>query len=207
MPSNFNRNITNIEPPLEQSMESRKAITDFLFINDIHERVDFAFVLGSPSLISVEPAIELYQKGFTQQLIISGHGPQINTNPNIIPEAQLLKEYAIKRGIPADRILIETKATNTLENFRNSNLLIESQIGWSSISKVAICGKPFHMRRALMTARTQWPSHVQLLMTPSNHPDDPNAQTWWQSNAGKAHVFKELNAISIYAMKGDIGDF
>lgn len=188
-------------------MESRKAITDFLFIKDDHEPVDFAFVLGSPSLTSVEPAIDLYQEGFTQKLIISGCGPQNNTSLNAIPEAQFLKEYAISRGIPADSILIEIKAANTLENFRNSNQLIESQIGWDSISKVAICGKPFHMRRALMTARTQWPSHVKLLMMPSNHPDDPNAQTWWQSNAGKAYVFKELNAISIYAMKGDIGDF
>lgn len=184
---------------------SRSAITKFLFISDPCEPVDFAFVLGSPSHTSIEPAIELYQKGFTKLIVVSGLGPQHQANP--IPEAQFLRDYAIRRGVPADRILMETQATNTLENFRNSSKFIDDHIGWNAVAKVAICGKPFHMRRALMTARMHWPSHVQLLMIPSNHPDDPNAQTWWQSNAGKAHVFKELNAISIYAMKGDIGDF
>lgn len=187
--------------------KTRQAITDFLFVSDVHEPVDFAFVLGSPSLTSIEPAIELFHKGFTQTIFISGLGPQNSQDRTAAPEAQILQSHAIACGVPQERMVIETQSTNTLENFQFSAKLIEKHFGWSNIRRIAICGKPFHMRRALMTAKAQWPSHVTLLMTPSNHPDDPNAHTWWQSAIGRAIVLREINAISIYAMKGHIGDF
>lgn len=200
---------SNIFIPMQESdlLKSRDAITEFLFIQDEPAPVDFAFVLGAPNLSNIEPAINLYRKGFTQAIVISGFGPQKTPDTTSPSEAEILKNYAIRSGIPADKILIEIESTNTLENFCFTRPLIETHFGWHKITQVAICGQPFHMRRALMTARRQWPSHVKLLMTPSNHPDDPNPMTWWQSNAGKAFVFRELNAISIYAMKGDIGDF
>lgn len=188
-------------------MNSRQAITDFLFISDNPEPVDFAFVLGTPSLASIDPAISLYQQGFTKRIVISGLGPEKTLDNRHVPEAEVLKNYAVNCGIPETDILLEIKATNTLENFSFSRSLIEQSFGWDNIASVAICGKPFHMRRALMTARAQWPGHLRLLMVPSNYPEDPNSETWWQTSAGKSFIFKELNAISIYAMKGDIGDF
>lgn len=186
---------------------SRQAITDFLFLSNEPQAVDLAFVLGAPNLTNIEPAISLYRAGLTKDIVISGLGPPALSSTHGIPEALMLKEYALRCGIPEKNIFTEILSTNTLENFKFSYLLIKEHFGWNNLSSIAICGKPFHMRRALMTARAHWPLHINLLMLPTNHPDDPNAVTWWQSAAGKAHVFKELNAISLYAMKGDIGDF
>jgi uncharacterized SAM-binding protein YcdF (DUF218 family) len=188
-------------------LASRAAITEFLFVSDRPAAVDFAFVLGSPTLSSIEPAIDLYARGLAPRIVISGHGPRTATEPPERPEAEIYKAYAIERGVRAEDIIIETTATNTLENFQFTLPVIERQIGWDTIHAVSISGKPFHMRRALMTARAQWPKHLKLLMLPSNHPDDPPAATWWQTDAGRNFVLAELRAIGTYGSQGDLAGF
>ena len=183
-------------------MGSLDAITKFLFIKDAPAKVDFAFVLGSPTLSSVEPAIELYLSHKTSWIVISGHGPVLQDN--MLTEAELYRNYAIARGVPESQILIETRATNTRENFVFAGVSIEAQFGWKNVHRVSISGKPFHMRRALMTARAHWPRHLALIMLPSEHRDDSPAETWWQTEGGCRFVMRELQAIGTYALTGDI---
>jgi hypothetical protein len=192
------------EPAAHPSfLESRDAITRFLFLEDEPQQVDLCLVLGSPSISSVVPAIDLFKRGFTPRILISGHGP----SPDSAPEWRLYRDYAIGQGVPAAAILVEEKATNTLENFTLSARVIEAEIGWSRVNSVAIAAKPFHMRRALMTARANWPAHVRFVMRPSNAPDDPPAATWWQTESGRGYVLSELRAIGTYALAGHIGGF
>ncbi len=70
---------------------------------------------------------------------------------------------------------------------------------------VAVATKPFHTRRALMTARQQWPAHVRLVFRPSREVDDLPADMWWQTEVGRRYVFSELRAIGTYALAGDLG--
>lgn len=195
MPASLNEN-----PPI---LETREAITKFLFLKDEPAPVDLCFVLGSPSISSMVPAVELFLNGFTPKILISGHGPRRWQKP----EADTYKAYAVEKGVPEGSIMLERKAKNTLENFLFVKPIIERALGWENIRRVAIAAKPFHMRRALMTARKHWPVHLQYLMLPSNAPDDPPAETWWQSEHGRRYVFAELRAIGTYALEGHIGDF
>jgi hypothetical protein len=119
----------------------------------------------------------------------------------------MYRDYAIQQGVPAAAIAVEEKATNTLENFTFSARIVEAEIGWSKVRTVAIAAKPFHMRRALMTARANWPAHLRFVMRPSDAPDDPPAATWWQTEAGRGFVLSELRAIGTYALAGQIGGF
>lgn len=183
--------------------DTREAITQFLFLKDEPAPVDLCFVLGSPSISSILPAIDLYQRGFTHKILISGHGPQLDS----IPEWQVYKEYALANGVPESAILVEKQASNTLENFTFSKAIIEQELGWENLSKIALVAKPFHMRRVLMTASRQWPSHLQYSMQPSNAPDDPPAETWWQTPSGRNFVLAELKAIGTYGLADHIGGF
>lgn len=183
-------------------MDSRDAITRFLYIADKPTEVDFAFVLGSPTISSMEPAIDLYKSGKTSWIVISGHGPHLQTGAPT--EAEIYKNYAIDKGVPAAQILIETQATNTKENFLFVRDIVEAQFGWKNVSKISISGKPFHMRRAQMTANATWPKHIELVMLPSNHSDDSPSETWWQTESGYQYVMRELQAIGTYALTGDI---
>ena len=211
MSQNINEVFVPINLPFAFSAKQKKnlklrntqdAITKFLFIKDSPAEVDFAFVLGSPTLSSIEPAIELYLCNKTKWIVISGHGPVLQDNAPT--EAELYKNYAISRGVPESRILIETRSTNTRENFEFTYDLIESQFRWKNIRKVSISGKPFHMRRAFVTACTYWPDDLTLIMLPSDHPDDPPANSWWQTEGGRRLVVRELEAVGKYALSGDL---
>lgn len=192
-------------PPLSEGglLESREAITRFLFVQDPPQAVDLCFVLGCPTPTNMDPAIALHARGLAPRILVSGHGPL----PQAVPEAQRFRDYAVERGVPASAILLETESTNTRENFVFSAPLIDSQLGWQQVRTVAVVSKPYHARRALMTARRHWPAHVRLVMQPSLHPDDAPAATWWQTESGRAFVLRELVAIGTYAQQGDIGGF
>ncbi len=183
--------------------ESRDAITRLLFIEDAPERVDLCFVLGCPTPTNMDPAIALHERGLAPLIMVAGHGPA----PQKVPEAILFRDYAVKRGVPEAAIMLETKSTNTRENFAFSAPIIEKQIGWDRIRSVALVTKPFHTRRALMTARHHWPAHLRFVMQPTQEADDFPAETWWRSDVGRAFVMRELIAIGTYAQQGDIGDF
>jgi len=196
---------SQLSPPFVDftGLESRAAITQFLYVEDPPEPVDLCFVLGCPTPTNMDKAIELYARGLAPVIMISGHGPA----PQSVPEAVQFRDYALARGVPEAAILIETESTNTRENFVFSSPIIEAQIGWNRIRNVALVSKPYHARRALMTARRHWPAHLRLIMQPSQRHDDLPAETWWQTEAGRVHVMRELIAIGTYAQQGDIGGF
>lgn len=188
---------------VERDTGVRDAITAFLFVKHEPGPVDFAFVLGSPTISSIVPAINLYKNGLTSTLVISGRGP---TSASAC-ESEIYRDFAVANGVPASDIILETRATNTKENFAFSRVIVEERLGWDRIRRVAISGKPFHMRRAQMTARVQWPRNLELLMLPSSAADDPPAETWWQAEHGIKYVLAELRAIGTYGLQGDLGGF
>jgi uncharacterized SAM-binding protein YcdF (DUF218 family) len=184
-------------------LDSQAAITKFLFINDPPAKVDLCFVLGCPTPTNMKPAIELYECGLAPFIMIAGHGPA----PQPVPESEIFRDYAIQRGVPADAMVLESASTNTRDNFAMSAPIIAERFGWENIATVALVTKPFHMRRAVMTARRQWPPHVRLLCRPSVEPDDCLADSWWRTEAGRGYVLNELRAIGAYALQGDLGGF
>jgi uncharacterized SAM-binding protein YcdF (DUF218 family) len=142
-------------------------------------------------------------RGLTKKILGSGYGPL----PQQEPECELFKRYALARGVPKAAIFLERRATNTRENFVFSRPIVEAQFGWRNIKRVAIASKPFHMRRALMTARMHWPSHLSFIMLPSDEPDDVTSDSWWKTEGGRRLILAELRAIGTYGLKGDIGGF
>lgn len=182
-------------------MSTRAAITQLLFMNDEPRPVDLCVVLGNPSKTTVDPAIELYLRGWTKRILITGHGRGGATDPS---ECALFAERAKRGGVPEAALLLEREATNTLENMRNSERLIAQEIGWHTLRTVAIVTKPYHQRRAHMTAKRWWPEHVELVMVPSRGPDDLQAHDWWLHESGRTRVLAEVARIAAYAQKGDI---
>lgn len=190
-------------PAASDPIASRDAITRFLFVEDAAVPVDLCFVLGCPTPSNMDPAIELHARGLAPLLMISGHGPA----PQPVPESVLFRDYAVARGVPAAAMLLETEATNTKENFTLSAPLIERQLGWGNIRRVALVAKPYHMRRAIMTARRHWPAHLGLIAQPSREADDFLASNWWQTPGGREFILRELRAIGTYGLQDDIGGF
>lgn len=182
--------------------DSRLAISQFLFVNDPPEFVDIAFVFCSPNVSSLAPALSLYKSGLTPRILISGAG--ITTDKEV--EWRLYLDHALASGVTETSILLEREARNTADNATFGAALIATELGWDTVNAVAVCAKPFHMRRAIMTLRKHVPAHVRLIARPPNDPGDLSAETWWQTEWGRQRVLGELGKISEYALKGDLGD-
>ncbi|RZJ75609.1 MAG: YdcF family protein [Brevundimonas sp.] len=182
--------------------DSRAAISDFLFKASPAEAVDLAFVLCSPTVSSLQPAVALYQAGLTRRILISGAGVAVDGSP----EWRFYRDHALAAGVPESALLIEREARDTAENAAFGAALIEKELGWDRVGSLAICAKPFHMRRALMTVRKHVPPEVRLIAQPPSDPGDLSADTWWRTERGRQRIFAELGKISEYALKGDLGD-
>lgn len=188
--------------PASSRLTARDAITQFLFLRDEPQPVDLCLVLGNLTVASMDPAIDLYRQGWTPAIVISGRGPDDLREP----EHRLFAEYALARGIPAEVLHLEKEARNTRDNFQNTVALIEEQFGWERVRCVAVVGKPYHMRRALMTARRWWPEHVEFSMLPSRDDADLQPHNWWQTSRGHTRVMAEIERIGRYAIQGDLRD-
>lgn len=182
--------------------DSRAAISAFLFKKCRPEPVDLAFVLCSPSISSLQPAIALYKSGLAPKLLISGSGTAVNGSV----EWAYYRDHALASGVPDSALLLEKAARNTAENAAFGAALIEKELGWAQVRRLAVCAKPFHMRRAIMTLRRHVPADVRLVAQPPDDPGDLSADSWWQTAQGRQRIFAELGKISEYALKGDLGD-
>ena len=68
-----------------------------------------------------------------------------------------MKQYLVRRGIPAEQILTEDRSLNTIENIRNSKAMILEQKGAEGDAeiedRVGIVTNNFHVFRGVMLAR------------------------------------------------------
>lgn len=96
-------------------------------------------------------AAELYRRGFARRLVFSSGYSYAFREPEV------MKVLAMSLGVPSEAIMLEERATNTMENVRNARALLE-QHGWRDILLVS---SPYHMRRAVLTWRRLAPDiHV-----------------------------------------------
>lgn len=123
------------------------------FINIETQDIDYIVVLGArldeQAKVSgqlknrCDAAINFANKNPKTKIIMSG----AVSGTAEISEAAGMKAYAVTRGFPAERVLIEDKAENTNENIIYSAELMETG------SKFAIVSNNYHLQRGLLIAR------------------------------------------------------
>lgn len=186
-------------------LSSVDAITSLLFVEDAPQAADLVFVFGSDWLPTMDPAIDLYNRKLVPHILITG--ASYVGKERHITESEEFANYAIQKGVPKKAIILEDKATNTLENMKFARDLIDQQLGWSNVKRVIFVCKSFHARRVLMTAAKNWPSGKELLCIPVVDERGIRATDWWKHEIPRKRVLEELRRISDYTLKGDIGDF
>lgn len=121
---------------------------------DQTRQADAAIVLGAsvwdsePSPVfaaRIDHSIWLYQKGYVKKLIFTGGVGE----GNITSEAQIAKEYAMRKGVPEEDILLEEQSKITQENLQYAAEIVKEQ----NIDTVLVVSDPLHMKRALLMAK------------------------------------------------------
>lgn len=92
----------------------------------------------------IRHGIDLYQRGLAKHLIFTGgfgNGARYS-------ESQVARSYALKQGVPADAILIETQSRTTRQNLQQAVTLMQAR----HYRRALIVSDPLHMARALRLA-------------------------------------------------------
>jgi uncharacterized SAM-binding protein YcdF (DUF218 family)/glycosyltransferase involved in cell wall biosynthesis len=103
----------------------------------------------------VKMAVDLYNGGFAQRLVFeSGYVFAFR-------EAEIMRDLAMRLGVPASAILVENHGANTYDDVIRVRDVIRAN-GWRTILFVS---SPYHMRRATAVWRKQAPD-VSVVPTP-----------------------------------------
>ena len=94
----------------------------------------------------IRHGIDLYQRGLARKVIFTGG---YGGGGARFSESQVARRYALRQGVPAKAILIESASRNTQENLRQAVLLMQA----NDLHSAIIVSDPLHMSRALRLSR------------------------------------------------------
>ncbi|MDO5541279.1 MAG: YdcF family protein [Eubacteriales bacterium] len=141
------------------------ALTEFIFVEDQPEQADYIFIPGSGYGELAEKAAEIYHKGFSGKIVVSGKYSVLGdrfTGP-VSPEKYVGKEYETEcdfladilreSGVPSESVLLEKSASYTYENAIYTRRLL----GEEKIEKVILVCQAYHARRSLLYYQLLFP--------------------------------------------------
>lgn len=157
--------------------------------HNVAETKEVGIVLGaalwqetpSPALRErLDHAVELYRSRSIRHLIVSGGYDKPSST---LTEAEGMRNYLLKQGIPEAAIVLENRATSTYENLLYSQELMKEK-GWSS---PVIITHRYHAVRALDIAEfigmqdpSVAPMNSSVLMMSYHKGRETLALTKWQ---------------------------
>ena len=141
-----------------------KVIWDFHHMNHNLTCADCIFILGNHDLRVAERGAELYLKGLAPFVVISGGLGKITKKIWKMTEAEKFAEIVHDLGVPREKVILETKATNTGENLIfTRDLLTKRDVKVNSIIAV---NKPYMERRTYATFGKLWTVDEIMVTSP-----------------------------------------
>lgn len=184
-----------------------KAISEFLFKETTISTCDLAIVFGNEYVDTMIHVKQLFDEGRIKQAILTGG----SANNDREPEAIRFYRKGLELGIPPDKMVIESCATNTKENLEYSKRIIVTELGgFEKYLSIMFIAKAFVCRRIEMTARAlNYPENSNYQYYPIVDHDGLNIgkHTWWYTQPAQDRVVSELQRIATYIQKGDLSIF
>ena len=147
-------------------LEDAQCLFAFLsYAEEGPESADMILAMGSQDLMVANTAAHGFFKKSARWLVCSGGLGKDTAAVFLEPEGVLYARRFQQLGVPADRILVEQRATNSGENFQYSRALLEER-GIFPRSGAIAC-KPYMARRAWATGMKQWPEVSWSVVRPA----------------------------------------
>lgn len=181
-----------------------KVLWNYHHLNQPLEKANAILGFGSHDLHVAERAAELYLAGYGKYIIFTGGLGRITKNIWRKPEAMKFAEVAVKRGVPREKIFIESASTNTGENISNTKILLKQK--HLSFSNYLVVDKPFKERRIYATLKKQW-SDLDFRVTSPQNTYEEYYQYYQQSEQLHVEDFLsimvgDLQRIDLYGRNG-----
>jgi uncharacterized SAM-binding protein YcdF (DUF218 family) len=135
-----------------------KIIWDYLLLHEQPEKCDAVFVLCSIDERVAEYGAQLFLDGFGTWLIFSGgvaHDEDLLKTSYDKSEAEHFADIAITKGVPANKIIVESQAQNTGQNVEFTYKLLKEK--GLKLESFLLVQKPYMERRTFATFKKQWP--------------------------------------------------
>ncbi|HET7217696.1 MAG TPA: YdcF family protein [Vicinamibacterales bacterium] len=150
-----------VEPRIRQLAET---IWNYHQLDHHLVPADVILVLCSHDTAVAERGAELYLEGYAPLLMFSGGLGGITRHLWTEPEANQFAAIAVAKGVPAERILIENRSTNTGENIQFTRTLLTAR--GLDPHRFIVVQKPYMERRSYATFRKLWPEKDVRVTSP-----------------------------------------
>jgi uncharacterized SAM-binding protein YcdF (DUF218 family) len=152
----------------EEALKLARIVYEYHRLNHTPIPADVIVALGTNDLRIAEFAADLYQRGYGRKVVCTGgiaHVSDLLATRWDVSEAGMYAAILRRRGVPDEDILLETRASNTSENFSfTRELLRQADI---QPKNMLIAVKPFMQRRAWATMAVEWPEMPATVASPN----------------------------------------
>ena len=167
---------------------------------------DLLIVFGTTYGIDlfVENIVSLYQKGFCKYVLCTG-GNAARYGTKTAAESVIIRDLLVENGVPADKILVETKSKNTGENLQFSIPILEEKFGGvDGIKSIIGVGKIHATLRFLMTMCKYFPVAEKMFFSINVFGCDENL--WYLHDKFYQKLMAEVGKVDEYLEKGFIAE-
>lgn len=182
---------------------SKEQITRILFCNKEEQKQgDCIFVYGGRGIERVQKAVELYRNKQAKYILFSGG---LKYGKYTYSEAAMMRDNAVKMGVPVEDILTEELSNNTKENALSSLFTLENKFGIHTVKRLLIVSIPYHYRRCLLTFKTYYPQWIEYSWYSANY-KHCQSNNWWRSSDFDDYVRKEIDNLINFVREGQLID-
>lgn len=138
-----------------------RKIWDYMHMGHMLKKADLIMVLGSIDTRVADRGAELFLAGWAPRMLFSGTGFGHKEKQDLLAtewveaEADVFAKIAMKKGVPAESILIENKSRNTGENVQFCRKLLQEK--GITPRTIIVVQKPYMERRTYATFKAFWP--------------------------------------------------
>ena len=172
---------------------------NFLIVNDELHKADAIVVFSGDNGPRTEKGVELLKEGLGEYLILSG-----GIVYDDVTMAELMKNHAIKLGVPKEKILIDDKASTTHENAEFTKEIIEE----NNFKSIIVVTSEYHSRRSKLAMKKVLENtlvdgkKVEVMVAHST--EEKFTTKWWTSGNSILILISEYLKLMGYWTKGYI---
>jgi len=162
----------------------------YLSPQDKLEKADAIVVIsGGDTDARINEGVALYMDGFSDRIIFSGAAAEGD-----ISNASAMKNIAIRKGVPAQAILLEEDSKTTEENAVDVARIIKSE----NIKSIILVTSPYHQRRAYEAFRDALGKNFKIINHSAKDSQWRKAN-WWSNSEARfltiGEILKNLYAL------------
>jgi uncharacterized SAM-binding protein YcdF (DUF218 family) len=150
-------------------------------------------ISGDEQMARFEEGLTLYEHGYGKYLVFSGAAFDNGTS-----NADVMRDLAVQRGIPATAILEEPLAEDTWGNAVYTRQILESH----QLTSAILVTSPYHARRAKMTFDAAYTGSGIQLEVHSALDSQWRKLSWWKDPETRRLTWTELQKLAYIVLTG-----